>query len=80
MCPPHHPQKLAPPALVYSGDVSASAPLKERLPLASMALIVVAVGLETRFRVKLQEADAGEIHPVADLFTLVVKRVGEALP
>ncbi len=71
-------QKIARTELEYSGEVSATARLKEDLHLDSMAMIVVAVGLENAFRVKLQEEDAGEIHTVADLVKLVVQRVSEA--
>ena len=45
-----------------------------------MAMIIVAVGLENAFRVKLQEEDAGSIATVADLVKLVVRRVAEADP
>lgn len=71
-------QKIARTELEYSGEVAATARLKEDLHLDSMAMIVVAVGLENAFRVKLQEEDAGEIHTVADLVKLVVQRVSEA--
>lgn len=73
-------QKIARTELEYSGDVPVNARLKEDLHLDSMAMIVVAVGLENAFRVKLQEEDAGDIRTVADLVQLVVKRVGEAAP
>ena len=71
-------QKIARTELEYSGEVPAHARLKEDLHLDSMAMIVVAVGLENAFRVKLQEEDAGDIHTVADLVRLVVQRIGEA--
>lgn len=51
--------------------------LKEDLRLDSMAMIVVAVGLENRFRVKLEEQDAGELATVGDLVALVARRVEE---
>ncbi len=51
--------------------------LKEDLRLDSMAMIVVAVGLENRFRVRLDEQDAGELLTVGDLVALVTRRVRE---
>ena len=66
--------------LEYPGEVSLTQRLKEDLKLDSMAMIVVAVGLENAFRVKLQEEDAGAIATVGDLIALVVRRIGEAPP
>lgn len=43
----------------------------------SVGLIVLAVGLEDRFRVKLTEADAAGIVTVGDLVHLVQRRVRE---
>lgn len=54
--------------------------LKEDLNLDSMAMIIVAVGLENRFRVKLAEEDAGDLVTVADLVALVTRRVQEQAP
>lgn len=71
-------QRIARTDLEYPADVPATARLKEDLHLDSMAMIVVAVGLENAFRVKLQEEDAGEIQTVADLVKLVVQRVAES--
>ena len=48
------------------------------LQLDSMGLIVLAVGLENRFRVKLSEEDASHVVTVADLSALVLRRVAEA--
>lgn len=47
------------------------------LALDSYGLMVIAVGLEDRFRVKLGEEDAGQIETVEDLATLVARRVEE---
>jgi len=40
--------------------------------------IVLAVGLEDRFRVRLSEADAGAAATVGDLVAVVERRVSEA--
>ena len=71
-------RRIARVELEFSGEVSLSQRLHEDLKLDSMAMIVVAVGLENAFRVKLQEEDAGAIATVGDLVALVVRRVGEA--
>ena len=52
--------------------------LQGDLQLDSMAMIVMAVGLENRFRVQLQENDAGTLATVADLVALVCRRVSDA--
>ena len=51
--------------------------LQGGLRLDSVGMIVVAVALENRFRVRLQEEDAGELATVADLVALVCRRVDE---
>lgn len=70
--------RIARTDLDYAGEVSLTQRLQEDLHLDSMAMIVVAAGLENAFRVKLEEQDAGAIATVADLVKLVVQRVGEA--
>ncbi len=70
-------QRIARAELEFSGQVLLTHRLNEDLHLDSMAMIVVAVGLENAFRVKLQEEDAGLILTVADLVQLVVQRVSE---
>jgi len=57
--------------------VTAQAHLLRDLALDSLGLMVIAVGLEDRFRVKLGEEDAGQIETVQDLATLVARRVEE---
>ena len=52
--------------------------LKDDLKLDSMGMIIVAVGLENKFRVKLQEEDGGDLATVDDLLSLVERRVTEA--
>jgi acyl carrier protein len=71
-------RRIARVELEFAGEVPLSARLNEDLHLDSMAMIIVAVGLENVFRVKLQEEDAGGILTVADLVKLVVQRVGES--
>ena len=51
--------------------------LQGALHLDSLGLIVVAVALENRFRVRLDEEDAGELATVGDLVALVCRRVDE---
>ena len=70
-------RRIARVELEHSAEVLPTHRLQEDLKLDSMAMIVVAVGLENAFRVKLQEEDAGAIVTVADLVRLVVRRVGE---
>ena len=63
--------------LELSGEVTPALRLKEDLRLDSMQMIVVAVGLENHFKVKLAEEDAGALSTVRDLCALVVRRVRE---
>ena len=71
-------RRIARVDLDYQGPVEPGLRLKEDLQLDSMGMIVVAVGLENRFRIKLDEGDAGAILTVADLVKLVERRVAEA--
>ncbi|MBZ5589306.1 MAG: acyl carrier protein [Acidobacteriia bacterium] len=52
--------------------------LAKDLGVDSMGAIVLAVGLEDRFRVKLSDEDAGKIVTVTDLVNLVERRSREA--
>ncbi len=70
-------RRIAKVELDYPGPIELGSRLKEDLELDSMAMIVVAVGLENHFRVKLDEADAGAIVTVGDLTGLVERRLGE---
>jgi acyl carrier protein len=63
--------------LEFQGELTPALTLKADLQLDSMAMIIVAVGLENRFRVKLAEEDAGDLVTVADLIALVVRRIQE---
>ena len=71
-------RRIARVDLEFTGELLPSARLNEDLHLDSMAMIIVAVGLENLFRVKLQEEDATQLLTVSDLVKLVVQRVGEA--
>lgn len=71
-------RRIARTDLEYEGTLELGQRLKEDLHLDSMAMIVVAVGLENRFRVKLDEGDAGAIVTVGDLVALVQRRLTEA--
>ncbi len=71
-------RRIAQADLDYQGPVEPGLRLKEDLQLDSMGMIVVAVGLENCFRIKLDEGDAGTIVTVADLVRLVERRVAEA--
>lgn len=54
--------------------------LLEDLELDSMGLIVVAVAVENRFRVKLTEADSEGVRTVRDLAERVCQRAAETTP
>lgn len=70
-------RRIAQDELDYQGVIESASRLKEDLELDSMAMIVVAVGLENHFRVKLHETDAGALVTVADLARLVERRLVE---
>jgi acyl carrier protein len=70
-------RRIARAELDFGGLIEARSRLKEDLQLDSMAMIVVAVGLENRFQVKLDEQDAGTIATVGDLTRLVERRLAE---
>jgi acyl carrier protein len=63
--------------LDYVATIALTQRLNEDLHLDSMNMIVMAVGLENRFRIKLDEQDAGQLITVGDLVTLVVRRAQE---
>lgn len=70
-------RSIAAKELEYEGPMEPSMSLSADLRLDSMAMIVVAVGLENRFRVRLEEEDAGALDTVGDLVALVCRRVAE---
>lgn len=63
--------------LDHRGAVEASHALQRDLQLDSVGMVVVAVALENRFRVRLHEEDAGALRTVGDLVSLVCLRVAE---
>jgi acyl carrier protein len=63
--------------LEWKGAVEPAHDLLKDLQLDSLGLTVLAVGLENRFRVKLSEEDAAGVITVADLASLVSRRVAE---
>jgi len=52
--------------------------LAKDLGIDSMGAIILVVGLEDRFRIKLSDGDAGAVVTVKDLIDLVERRVREA--
>jgi len=64
--------------LEFPGPVELHHALAADLELDSMGALVLAVGLEDRFRVKLAEDDATSLVTVADLVALVERAVAEA--
>ncbi len=71
-------RRIAKKELEFERVIEPGMSLKNDLALDSMGMIIVAVGLENRFRVKLQEEDGGHLATVKDLLTLVERRVVEA--
>jgi acyl carrier protein len=71
-------QRTAEAELGFRGSVEPCARLVEDLGIDSLGAIVIAVALEDRFRVQLNEQDAGELVTVADLIALVQRRHREA--
>ncbi len=65
--------------LDHDGPVEEGAELARDLALDSMTVVVLAVGLEDTFRIKLDEADAQTLTTVGDLVSLVQQRVGERM-
>jgi acyl carrier protein len=73
-------QRIARAELEVGEPVMAQDVLATRLVLDSMRLIILAVSLEDRFRVRLREEDTQAVTTVAELARLVVRRVQEAEP
>ena len=67
-------RRIAAEELEWAGAVEPSHHLIRDLQLDSLGLTVMAVGLENRFRIKLSEEDAQDIHTVEDLAKLVASR------
>lgn len=64
--------------LEFTGPVELHHVLATDLELDSMGALVLAVGLEDRFRVALAEGDAAAVVTVADLVALVERAVAAA--
>ena len=73
-------RNIAREELDYDGPVEEPAELARDLALDSMTVVVLAVAIEDRFRIKLNEADAQVLNTVGDLVTLVQRRVQEQQP
>jgi acyl carrier protein len=69
--------RIAKKELDFERRIEPAMSLKGDLKLDSMGMIIVAVGLENKFRVKLEEQDGGELATVSDLLALVERRVNE---
>lgn len=63
--------------LEFASPVESHHELRADLELDSMGALVLAVALEDRFRVKLDDEDAAAVRTVADLVALVERRVTE---
>jgi len=64
--------------LDHRGPIDETDHLVADLGIDSLGAIVLAVGLENHFRVRLQEQDAGPLATVGDLVRLVQQRCREA--
>ena len=69
--------RIAKKELEFERPILPAMSLKADLKLDSMGMIIVAVGLENRFKVKLEEQDGGDLLTVGDLLTLVERRIIE---
>jgi len=65
-------------ALEFAGPVAPHHELRADLQLDSLGALVLAVALEDRFRVKLDDEDAASVRTVGDLVALVERRVAES--
>ena len=70
-------KRIAASELELPGAIAPNAELLRDVGLDSLGLTVLAVGLENKFRVRLNEEDGAGIVTVADLAALVVRRVRE---
>ncbi|MDP3232181.1 MAG: acyl carrier protein [Myxococcales bacterium] len=70
-------QAIAEVELDHHEPITLRQRLNEDLHLDSIGMVVVAVGLENRFRVKLGEEDGVQLKTVGDLVGLVCRRVLE---
>lgn len=72
-------QRILRDELGVAREVRASDDLVRDLQLDSVGALTLVVGLEDKFRVALEEADAAAVHTVGELVALVVNRA-EAAP
>jgi acyl carrier protein len=72
-------RSIAEAELEHSGPVTHADDLVADLGVDSLGAIVLAVGLESHFRIRLQEQDAGTLTTVGDLVRLVQKRCRDAV-
>ena len=63
-----------------TAEVTPSAHLLRDLEMDSLALTVLAVGLEDEYRIKLTEDDSSGVQTVQELAELVVRRTREVHP
>ena len=70
--------RIAAAELGYSGRVDPALRLAADLGVDSIGAVVLAVGLEDRFRVALSEEDTEGVVTVGDLAAVVVSRIEEA--
>lgn len=73
-------RRVARDELGHEGSVEPALGLRGDLGLDSMGMIMVAVALENRFRIRLHEEDAEALGTVSDLVALVCRRVAEQRP
>lgn len=67
-------QRIAEAELDWAAPIELRHELVRDLQLDSMGAMILAVGLENKFRVKLEEQDAGRLLRVEDLVRLVQMR------
>jgi acyl carrier protein len=70
-------KRIAANELELAGEIVPNAQLVRDVGLDSLGLTVLAVGLENKFRIRLNEEDAAGVVTVADLAALVVRRAIE---
>lgn len=70
-------RELARTKLDYEGDLAPESRLVEDLELDSIRLLTLAMEVEDRFRICLDETDEAGIETVADLLDLVEVKLGE---
>jgi len=73
-------RKLVEAELNHTGPIAESDDLAGDLGIDSLGAIVLAVGLENHFHVRLQEQDAETLATVGDLVRLVQQRCREVTP